>query len=92
MSSVDAVLFFVLFASAVYGQSTFRPEIPKVWDDAALAEWATPVAGLNLRPKHMSANDIARSKLRIFERTPYTPRVGNRKATGKNCRNWAPNR
>ena len=33
------------------------PGIPKVWDDAALADWATPVAGLNVRPTNMSASD-----------------------------------
>ena len=50
MTFVRRVLFLALFALAVYGQPTFRPEVPKVWDDAALAEWATPLAGLNLRP------------------------------------------
>lgn len=33
------------------------PPVPVVWDDAALAEWATPVAGLNVRPSHMSTAD-----------------------------------
>jgi hypothetical protein len=28
--------------------------LPKIWTDAALAEWATPVATLNLRPAHIS--------------------------------------
>jgi hypothetical protein len=32
-------------------------EIPKTWDEAALADWATPVAGLNLRPTHISAKE-----------------------------------
>ena len=32
-------------------------EIPKTWDEAALADWATPVAGLNLRPTNMSAKE-----------------------------------
>jgi mono/diheme cytochrome c family protein len=32
-------------------------EIPKTWDEAALAEWATPVAGLNARPTHISAEE-----------------------------------
>src|SRR5262245_61648536 len=31
--------------------------IPKVWDETALADWATPVAGLNVRPTNMSAGD-----------------------------------
>ena len=32
-------------------------EIPRVWDEVALAEWATPIAGLNVRPTNMSAKD-----------------------------------
>ena len=28
---------------------------PRIWDDAALADWATPVAGLNVRPAHYSS-------------------------------------
>jgi len=31
--------------------------VPVTWDEAALANWATPVAGLNQRPTHMSAKD-----------------------------------
>ena len=29
--------------------------VPRIWDDAALADWATPVAGLNVRPSNYSA-------------------------------------
>lgn len=28
---------------------------PRIWNDAALADWATPVAGLNVRPSHYSS-------------------------------------
>jgi hypothetical protein len=35
----------------------WKPSIPKVWDEAALADWATPVAGLNVRPSHMSSKE-----------------------------------
>ncbi|MBI4907317.1 MAG: hypothetical protein HY820_27075 [Acidobacteria bacterium] len=31
------------------------PDIPKTWDEAALKDWATPLASLNARPKHMTA-------------------------------------
>src|SRR5215469_1937012 len=33
------------------------PEIPKTWDEAALADWATPVASLNVRPTLISARE-----------------------------------
>jgi hypothetical protein len=29
--------------------------VPKIWDDRALGDWATPVAGLNVRPAHYSS-------------------------------------
>jgi len=32
-----------------------RPDMPRVWDEEALADWATPLAGLNARPTHMTA-------------------------------------
>jgi hypothetical protein len=40
----------------LFGQSNaaFEPTIPKTWDAAALETWATPLAGLNARPKHMT--------------------------------------
>jgi hypothetical protein len=37
------------------GTKAWTPDVPRTWDDAALAEWATPVAGLNVRPTHISA-------------------------------------
>jgi hypothetical protein len=36
---------------------------PRTWDDAALAAWATPVAGLNLRPGHFSSAEYDRAPL-----------------------------
>ena len=31
------------------------PGVPRIWDDAALEDWATPIAGLNTRPAHYRA-------------------------------------
>ena len=31
-------------------QSPMQP--PRIWDDGQLADWATPIAALNLRPAH----------------------------------------
>jgi len=52
---------FVVFACSLdslplWSQSPFLPKIPKVWDESALADWATPLAGLNLRPTHMTGS------------------------------------
>ena len=53
---IASVLFGCLLRAAPAGQR-WKPDIPRVWDEAALADWATPLAGLNLRPTHMSAKD-----------------------------------
>jgi hypothetical protein len=33
-------------------------DIPRTWDEGALADWATPIAALNARPTHMAAKDF----------------------------------
>jgi hypothetical protein len=45
------------FVTAQTPAGSWRPQIPRVWDEAALADWATPLAGLNVRPAHMSARE-----------------------------------
>jgi mono/diheme cytochrome c family protein len=45
------------FVAAHAGGKTSAEDIPKTWDEAELAEWATPVAGLNVRPTHISAKE-----------------------------------
>ena len=59
--------FFVLVAlctSAIFvatfhigGAASAAPNIPKTWDETALATWATPIAALNVRPTNMTAKD-----------------------------------
>ena len=49
------VIFSVLLP--IGGTGSAAQQIPKTWDETALAEWATPVAGLNVRPTNISATD-----------------------------------
>jgi hypothetical protein len=44
-------------AAPVAAQTIFHPNIPKTWDEAKLADWATPLAGINVRPTHISAKE-----------------------------------
>jgi hypothetical protein len=44
-------------AIAYYATRTWHPDIPRVWDESALAGWATPLAGLGEAPTHMSGAD-----------------------------------
>jgi hypothetical protein len=55
MASV--VLGCLLQATAPRNQQNRKPDIPRTWDDAALADWATPLAGLNVRPAAISAKE-----------------------------------
>ena len=38
-------------------------KVPRTWDEVALAEWATPVAGLNVRPGHFSEAEYYRAPI-----------------------------
>ena len=40
--------------SVLCAQSAFSSRVPKTWNEAGLADWATPLAGINVRPAHMS--------------------------------------
>jgi len=45
-------------AGSAYSQSgSARIEAPRFWNDRELADWANPVAGLNVRPSHFSERD-----------------------------------
>jgi hypothetical protein len=48
---------FVTLATliAALAEYAVAQPIPKTWDEKGLADWATPVAGLNVRPTHISA-------------------------------------
>src|SRR6266545_1947866 len=52
MLTVSAILACLLRAAPATPQR-WKADIPKTWDEAALADWANPVAGLNLRPSSM---------------------------------------
>jgi hypothetical protein len=39
------------------GTASAAPTIPNAWDETALADWATPIAALNVRPTNVSARD-----------------------------------
>ena len=45
----------VLAAAVVAAQQPTKP--PVTWDEAALREWATPIAALNVRPGHFSPEE-----------------------------------
>ena len=52
----------------------WKPNIPKTWDEDALRVWATPLAGLNVSPTHMSAKEYYSFKIENLRTYPvYFP-------------------
>ncbi|HEY7304280.1 MAG TPA: MbcA/ParS/Xre antitoxin family protein [Bryobacteraceae bacterium] len=74
------VVAAVLHAPALSAQSAFKPLIPRVWDDVALADWAAPVAGLNVRPTHISAKEYC--ALSVDNRRTYPVYYSGREPEG----------
>lgn len=59
MRLLRTVTTLYAFAATVLAQphSSARPPIPRTWDEAALADWATPLVGIDARPTHISPKD-----------------------------------
>jgi mono/diheme cytochrome c family protein len=63
------IFLFALLPNA-FGQSAERLiEAPRVWNDHDLADWATPVATLNVRPGHYSEKEYYAALVGEFVRT-----------------------
>ncbi len=55
-----SVLLLSALASGADDANRWTPDIPRVWDEAALRDWVTPLAGLHARPGHVSESDYYR--------------------------------
>jgi hypothetical protein len=65
-----AGVFLALALSSAFGQSAEkRIEAPRFWNDRDLADWATPVAGLNVRPGHYSEKEYYSAPVGDWVRT-----------------------
>ena len=64
------VALLILGLSAIAKTET---RVPKIWDDKALADWATPLAALKLRPGHYTAAEyyaVPADNLRTYPMYP----------------------
>jgi len=51
-----------------------QTQVPRIWDDGRLEEWATPVAALNIRPGHYTSADYYKVPADNFRTYPvYSP-------------------
>src|SRR5215470_6092377 len=47
----------LLLAAYTVSAQSDRITAPKIWDDKALEDWATPIAALGVRPSHFTASE-----------------------------------
>jgi mono/diheme cytochrome c family protein len=70
---MKAVLGFAMLAAGVLGAQA-PAAIPRAWDSAALADWATPVAAIAMRPGHFSEDEYYRTPVDNYRTYPvYQP-------------------
>src|SRR5262245_32365039 len=50
-----------ILLAAASGEWQIFAQVPKTWDTKDVADWATPVAGLNVRPGHFSEKEYYRA-------------------------------
>ena len=55
--SVGAPLVVSLSLAVLAAQLAHGPTVPRAWDEVALSDWATPIAGLGVRPGHFSERE-----------------------------------
>jgi len=69
---------FLTTPAILLGGMSGVAEAPKTWDAKALADWATPVAGLNVRPGHFSEEEYYRAPVDNLRTYPvyYRTRAG----------------
>lgn len=66
----EALVFFAIVLASAFGQSGAKLiDAPRIWNDHDLSDWATPVAGLNVRPGHYSEKDYYSAPVGEFVRT-----------------------
>lgn len=65
---VKSLVGLYMFVVVVSGQD-FRPEIPKVWDDAAVAGFEVPLVNRDRSPRHLSSTEYYALKVRPIYKT-----------------------
>src|SRR5580704_11139222 len=63
-------LVYLAIAVSCFAQSGAKLiDAPRIWNDRDLLDWATPVAGLNVRPGHFSEKEYYSAPVGEFVRT-----------------------
>lgn len=60
----------IVFLAAAIRLGAQTTTVPKTWDEAALKDWATPIAALGVRPGHFSAEEYYASPVQNYRTYP----------------------
>lgn len=72
--SLCALIPLACWVASAADTKKWVPDVPRVWDDAELAEWATLVAGLNIRLSHISPKEYYSLPIENYRSYPvYIP-------------------
>jgi hypothetical protein len=63
MERAKLIGWMAVLLGVACGEQSALAQAPKTWDAKALADWATPVAGLNVRPGHFSEEEYYRAPI-----------------------------
>ena len=80
---VSLPIAFLAFINASHAQkpvATYKPIIPKTWDEQALASLEVPLAEPSHSPRHISAEDYYRLPVRPIYKSYHQVRLGPRAA------------
>jgi hypothetical protein len=67
-------MLVLLTCTLMEAQEAGRAKAPRAWEEKALTEWATPVAGLNVRPAHIRPKDYYKLPIESLRTYPvYAP-------------------
>jgi hypothetical protein len=81
MCNIVSGIFLAFGLSACFAQPANQMDAPRFWNDRELANWATPVAGLNVRPGHYSEQEYYAAPSAEWVRT-YPVYVPGREPAG----------
>lgn len=75
LSGLFGLLLFLVLCFSPPTMSYLAPQAwPKVWDEAALKDWTTPLAGLNAQPGHITAAEYYAAPVETLRTYPvYHP-------------------
>ena len=69
MTTKSGMLFFLGWCISSAQSAEPQIKAPRIWNDRDLAGWATPVAGLNVRPGHYSEREYYSAPVGEYVRT-----------------------